>query len=398
MTTEEKPEGEGYQPTNGTAPKCDALPEADEPPTHTKPEICKSKCTCPGTPPATETCFDNLIKDQAIELAKAEHTKTFKAELEDVLKKANAAKLAYSPGKYEEFKERWLKADAEIIGAIDVVVCNVKCWWCLIECEICSLLYAIKGLDTEINGNGKLIGEVHSLLDLQYWHQRNRDLKTVQFERFKAVLAAWNNPADTIDKALIANDKIVKAIRQMDPVDGLMQMFLKVVPLHLAIGPRDETGKIDAEYTSKIDPKYINLCDCDEGKPDVCCGPDAGVLSVRLQQLVGPQAYIVNPDKYFDILCCLVTKRYLPAKDQLAKAASDLAAVTDEIARKKADLERRKKSIIEDALRSIVKPVDCSKYKSKDGGADCGCGPKTISPPEQTEPSVDQNPPSSTMS
>ncbi|QWW71220.1 hypothetical protein [Rhizobium sp. WYJ-E13] len=378
MTRQDNPAGENCNPPGDTKPTPMPPTSTCEPPPRPPIKTCEPKCDCPSTTPPTETCFDGLIAQQAIELNKADHAKAFKAELEDLLRKANAAKLAYSRGKYEDFKKRWQNEDDGVAAAIDAVTCNVKCWWCLIECEICPIVYGIKSLDTEINGDGMLIGQVHSLLDLQYWHQRNKDAKSAQFERFKAVLAAWNNPADTIEKALVANDKIIKTIRQLDPVDAVLQLFLKVIPLHMAIAPRP--------IATNIADKYLKVCDCDTGTPDNCCGPDVGVLSVREQQLVGPQAYIIDPDAYMDILCCLVTERYLPAKEQLAKAASDLTAINDEITRKKAELERRRKSILEDALRNIVKPLDCKKYKPKDGNGDCGCDPKPTPPPKTYDP------------
>src|SRR4029453_15847367 len=110
-------------------------------------------------------------------LKKAELSKSFKAELEDRLKKATAAKEAYSRKKYEEFKERWDKSDKEILNGVNVVTCNVDCWWCLIGCEIGQLIYAIRDLQKQLDGDGMLIKEIHSLRDLQYWHQRNRDVK-----------------------------------------------------------------------------------------------------------------------------------------------------------------------------------------------------------------------------
>jgi len=105
---------------------------------------------------------------------------------------------------------------------------------------------------------------------------------------------------------------------------------MKVIPLHLAIAPRESKSGIALLQNGK---KFIDLCGSDKGDPDNCCGVDVGVLSVRIQELVGPQAYIVDPDRYMDILCCLVRDRYLPAKQQLAEAESNLAQINDEITR-----------------------------------------------------------------
>lgn len=357
-------------PTPHPSPTCDPLPDGKTPPKLPDPQPCPIECDCPTTTPFSgSNCLDALIAEQASEVAKAEHAKAFKAELEALLKSANAAKQAYSRQSYLDFRARWDALDQGIVAAIDFVTCDLKCWSCVIECEVCSLVYAIRDLETQLNGDGELMGDVHSLPDLQYWHQCNHAAKAAQFERFKAVLAAWNTPPATIDAALSANEALVKSIRSLDPASALLQVFLKLIPLHLAIAPRD--------VSTRIKRKYIVICGCDEGTPDDCCGPDAGVMSVRFHYLVGPQPYIVDPDDFFDIICCLVQQRYLPAKDQLAKATADLAAITDRIASLKAELERRRNDLLADAQRNIVLPVDCSKYTRKDGadGGDCGWEP-----------------------
>jgi hypothetical protein len=340
--------------------KCELLPEGDAPPTFDPPKPSCPRCDCPTEPPASGSCFDTMIAKQTAELAKAEHAKAFKAELEDLLKKASAAKAAYTRGKAGELTQRWLRLDKEIVRAISVITCNVPCWWCLIECEVCTLVYAIRALELEVGGGGAWMSDVKSQRDLEYWHQRNAEAKAAQFERFKAVLAVWTSPATTIEKALTVNENAVKAIPSADPVADLLQLFLKVIPLHLAIAPRGE--KTD------IGDKYVELCCDDDGVPDDCCGPDAGILPVRLQHLVGPQPYIVDPDQYFGILCCLVEHRYLPAKEQLAKATSERDAQAALVAAKTSELNRRRKSILEDASGSIARPVNCTDaYKPKEG-------------------------------
>ena len=95
------------------------------PPTLPEPKVCEPRCDCPTKPPASETCLDKLIADQTKIVNEAERAKTFKAELEDLLKKANVAKQAYTREKYEDFAKRWDKQDEEIVGAVHIVTCNV---------------------------------------------------------------------------------------------------------------------------------------------------------------------------------------------------------------------------------------------------------------------------------
>lgn len=342
---------------------CEPLPKPPEAPKLPPIAECKPRCDCPSKTPTDETCLDGLINDQNKLLNEAERAKSFKAALEELLGKAKAAKQSYTRDKYEDFRKRWDKHDQEILGAIDTVICNVKCWWCVIECEICPLLYRIRAIEEQLDGKpDALINPVNSERDLEYWHQRNVFYRTAVFDRVKAVLAAWNDPAATIEAALAANDKSIKSVRSMEPSEAILEVFFKLIPLHLAIAPRP--------LKTRIDQKYIDLCgECDKGEPDDCCGPDVGVLSAR-QRLSEPQAYIVDPDKYFGILCCLAENRYLPAKDQLAKAESDLAQAKSRIAGLMADLERRKKSVFDDYRANIVTPIDCDKYQK---GGECGC-------------------------
>ncbi|BAB52818.1 hypothetical protein [Mesorhizobium japonicum] len=344
-------------------PKAPSLPELPKWP---------EACCCPSKPPATGTCLDDLIDEQAKLVSEAEQAKAFKAELEDLLKKAKAAKLEYTNEKFKDFSERWEKEDALIVDLIHKLVCAVPCWWCLIECEVCPLLYAIRDTELRLDGDGALTDKVYSLRDLRYWQERNRDAKAAVFDRIKKVLAAWEKPATTIDKNLADNWKQIEEVRKIiatESARAVLLVFLKLVPMHLAIAPRGATSKIESEY--------LSFCGCDKGTPDDCCGPDVGVLSMR-DRLIGPQPYIVPPDKFFDIICCLATERYLPAKNQLAAATSDLAATEAAIKRATTDLEQKKSSVEADYKANVSNPVDCDKYKRRDGG-DCGCGPKTSS-------------------
>ena len=360
--------------TPPSATPCAPLKGADPAPTLPPLPDCPSTCDCQSAPPAVTSCFDKLIATQADLLSKADTAKAFKAELEALLKTATGAKLAYTQDLYKGFVDHWTQLDKDIVAVIDVVTCNIKCWWCLIECEVCTLVNQIKTLETELNGDGTLMRDVHSLFDIKYWHDRNVAAKQEQFDRFKAVVTAWSIPATSIKASLDANDKALQTLRlpATDRVDALLALFLKVIPTHFAIAPRGAA--------SLIDKMYLGICPCDTGGPDDCCGPDAGVLSVLARFAGEPLAYIVDPGAYMDIICCLVKIRYVPAHDELAKAKADQAASASEIAAKQADLALRKANILTSAASNIARPVDCTLYKSKDG-SDCGCGPAPASAP-----------------
>ena len=187
---------------------------------------------------------------------------------------------------------------------------------------------------------------------------------TPDVDRINAVLKAWNDPAKSIDAALKANEDILKNYRQKEPVDALVQVLLVGLTRHLAIAPRSAT--------TKVDKKYVNICaPCDEGTPDACCGPDVGVATAR-QRLIKPQAYIIDPNDYLEILCCLLTERYRPAKEQLDQAQADLDELTKRIADLTADLAKRLEDPLAGYRSDIAAEIDCKDYKPKNGNGGCG--------------------------
>ena len=347
------------------APKAPDLPKCPEP------------CCCPTKPGSTGTCLDDLIDEQAKQITEADRAKLFKAELEDLVKKANGAKQEYTKEKYRDLRDKWDKQDAVIADLISKLVCAVPCWWCLIECEICPLLYAIRDTELRLNGDGTLTDKVYSLRDLRYWQERNRDAKREVFDRIKLVLAAWEKPAQTLDKILVDNAKLIedtKKILATDSANAVYDVFVKLVPMHLAIAP--------SGVPSKILPEYTKFCGCDVGSSDDCCGPNVGKWTVR-QRLIGPQPYLVEPDKFFEIICCLAKERYLPAKDLLALAESDLAKTESDIKRALSDLEQKKGSVAADFKGKVVNPIDCDKYKRKGGS-----GSKADTPSDSAQTSA----------
>lgn len=160
----------------------------------------------------------------------------------------------------------------------------------------------------------------------------------------------------------ILNDnkgRIEAACKSLCPDAGkvVIDVFLSLVPLHLAIAPPSNSN-----WRTEIPKKYTQLCKCDTGKPDDCCGPDVGEWSLR-QRLIGPQPYLIDPSAYIDLICCLVKTRYRPAKEALAKAEAEVVTITNKINRKKTLIDNWKKSFDKDAKDTIPSVIDCCKYK-----------------------------------
>ena len=330
------------------------------PPTLEDPERCEPACECPHSPPSTPTCLDDLIAQQAKEIAEAERAKLFKADLEATLAKAKAASGEYTQEKYTALVEAWTNNDVAIAELIRKLACAVPCWRCLIECFVCPLLEDVRVREARLYGDGTLIGDVKNLYDLRYWHDRNLDAAKRQYERVKGVLAAWEKPAQTIEKAIADCAAMIVSAGKLlapDAAKVVYDVFLKLVPLHLAIAPPASSGNV-----TRIAKEYTQFCECDVGTPDDCCGPDVGPPSLR-RRLVGPQPYLVKPADFFPILCCLTKERYLPAKDALSSAESAFADVDGQIKRLTAEVDERLKSIEKSAKGAL--PADCKWWDDK---------------------------------
>ena len=340
---------------------CAEVPD-DKPPELKDPEECPPdpQCDCPAPPASSPNCLDDLIADQSKQLSEAESAKTFKAELEALLKSAKAASLEYTQDKYDKLVKEWDRQDGEINEFIRKLVCAVPCWKCLIECFVCPLLYEIRYRQQKLWGDGKLYPDVHSLADLRYWHDRNREKKKKDFDRVKGVLAAWEKPAQTIEKALADNAKLVVDLGKLlssDATKVVYDVFLRLVPMHLVIAPPASSG-----HVTKLAKQYTQICECDKGEPDDCCGPDVGVPTLP-RRLLGPQPYLIDPKDYFSVICCVTKERYLPAKNAYAAAQSAWESADNEFKRLIAEIDERMKSIEKNAKASF--PVDCKWQKKK---------------------------------
>jgi hypothetical protein len=356
-------------PPNGG---CDKLPETT-PPTLDPPAKCPDPpecCHCPTPPSSTPNCLEALIEQQTAQMTVADKAKAFKTELEALLTKARAASQEYTADRYSKLLKQWQEQDRQIAELIRKLVCAVPCWRCVIECYVCPLLNELHYSEVWLYGDGTFASDAHNLYDLRYWLERDMDAKQRRFLRIKGVLAAWETPAKTIEKALQDNAKLISDAEKAlgtDSAKVVYDVFLKLVPMHLAIAPPAK----DPDTTTKIDHKYTDFCGCDTGTPDDCCGPDVGEFSLR-DRILGPQPYLIDPNNYFKVICCLVEQRYLPAKDAAAAAEAAFQAKDNEIKRRHAQISEALKpgAFEKSAKAAIPATIDC-------GDCDCDDDPKT---------------------
>lgn len=333
---------------------CNPLPTTT-PPTIDDPEKtspCPTpdpKCKCPAQPGSTSSCLDGIDDALIAKIAGGEKAKTSKTENDALKAKAKAAEQEYTTDKYGKLVKTWGEQDVDIADLIRKLVCALPCWRCVVDCYVCSRINALHYAEASLYGDGKTFGSpttVKNLYDLRYWHERDRDAKRRVLQRIKDVLAVWEKPAQTIERILGENRKLIIDIGQMvgtDAAKAVYDLFFKLVPMHLAIAPPSSS-----QWKTRIAEEYAQLCGCDKGERDDCCGPDVGLSSLRLR-LIGSQPYLIDPADYMKVICCLVEHRLRPAKD--AEEAADAAY-------QKADNDiKRRKSQVDDGLKSFEKDV-----------------------------------------
>lgn len=350
------------QPKPPSNSKCDPLPTTT-PPDRPKAPECMKVCKCPSDPSTDPNCLEKLIAEKTAGVPAAEKAKKFAEELGTVLTAAKAAAAAYNLEKYDLLLKQWVEQDEQIAELIRKLVCAVPCWRCVIECYVCPAIDQLRTAEYLLYG-GDTYDKANNLIDMLNWHTRDRDTKARLVARVKAVIDAWKDPSVTLGgqtghlnviKGLIAdaNQKL-----GTESTKVVFDVFMKIVPLHLAIAPPANSG-----YTTRIAKEYTEFCKCDDFDVVDCCGPNLGDWTIR-EQLVGAQPYLIEPKALYDLLCCLVKNFYGPAQEALAAAELEVAKYTDEIKRNR-DLIATRVSMLAvvDATRlSIPGVIDCSKY------------------------------------
>lgn len=360
----EHPARQPNPPTGGE--DCKPYPEV-KPPDLKGPEKCPPPdkcCKCPSKPDTPPTCLEDLIAEKEAELSGNENATKFKKDLEVLLEKAKTARQAYTRDAYEDLVEEWVKQDVQIAELIRKLVCAVKCWTCILDCHVCPLLNELHYAEKWLNDDGQLYTEVHDLYDLEYWHTRDLAAKKRTLDRLTGILGAWENPVKTIGDALKANKVLhdaANAVIGTEPGKAIYDVFLRLVPMHLAIAPPAEHVK------TKIDKKYTKFCECDDQPAQWCCGINVAERSLR-QRLIGPQPYLIDPNQYFDLICCLVKNRYEPAQAAFNKADASLKAVQSRIANYVKALKDWQKDFEKNATGAIPKAPNCCDYEPDDDG------------------------------
>lgn len=351
---------------------CAKLPTCD-PPVLKLPEKCPDPdphCKCPKPPGnGGPNCLEDLIAKQTADIVAAGNADKLKKELETLLDTAKKAAAKYTRDRYVQLVEEWIRQDTAIAELVRKLVCSVKCWRCILDCYVCPLLNDLHYAEKWLYDDGKHSTEVYDLYDLQHWYTQDRAAKLRLFNRVDGILKAWQDPFGTIEKILAANKTLTEAASKVignEPGKAIYDVFLKLIPLHLAIAP-----PAGPDTKTRIDRKFTKFCECDQGEPVECCGIDVGEWSLR-QRLIGPQPFLIDPADYFKLICCLVEKRYLPAKDALTKTETELASIASRIARYEKQLTDglNPDNFATAAKAAIPSVIDCCDYEPDNGHDD----------------------------
>jgi hypothetical protein len=370
--------------------------ERTAPKLHARPQ-CAPRCCCPSVATSKPLCLDNLIRDEAVAINKGEQARKFKADLEALLGKLKGATLDYTADSYKDLKARWKTEDEAIVCLIGSVQCALPCWWCVIECEICPLVNEIHGLELELSGEYLLPNEaaaataaatttttcLKSIYDQRYWWWREKIRRQALVDHVANVMKSWEAPFKTIDGILKANSEIIKTITSALNIDQKKDIgkylfeLVRLVRQHMAIAPPASV------VPTGIEKRYVELC-CWDNSPELhsCCGVVIRLPTV-LDRVIGALPYLIDPALYPDLVCCLATKVYQPAKRSAVDADSQYADLDSQVKTIEAAIPAQIGSLPADAKLRLAKTIECANYTPKAGaeeGKQKCCGGATPTP------------------
>lgn len=383
---------------------------------------CKSNkgCKVVKTPLEREKCIVDAIAKEVETINRAKSAEKAKKELEAIQKSAEAAIKDYTTEAHRSFVLMWEDQDKDIKKLLNKVGCMPN-WKCVIECYICPLLNELYFVEQELNGDplnychycepknvpdtcpekktkceqyqsylkddpnyrpfSKELAKNH--YDLFHWLERDLTQKTRMHELVSDVLQAWKDPNKRLKDLLKANSELIKKCNDewcSRTTHIVYDIFVQLLPLHFAIRPRDKNnndwpgGLKPTVIPTEFYDLYKHLCCCNKGQPIDCCNVNVGEPSIR-DRLIGPQPYIVDPNEYYELICCVTQHRYLKAQEAMAKAQAALDA-------QKKRIEDLKKFVSKDA--ETVAKIAYELIPLEVNACDCCEASKTAEAAEKT--------------
>jgi hypothetical protein len=288
--------------------------------------------------------IDDLIDSISGTLASAAIQKDLKAELAAFLQKARSAADNYTVHKHRELVKRWEDQDKQIADLITSL--KAQPGWEKGLSEICPALFEpIAQLKLQLAGTkaadppDEPALAKHGLYWKRIWQLGNRDSLKRAYEQQKLTLAAWENPAQSLEKILSDDASLIDEARKtigQQPAPTLpFDLFVKLVPTHLHIKP--PAGKTAVLPIDGVLPGGEAW--------KVSCSAAANWLLKEKPSLIEPKDY---PAKYEDVL-----QLYNGAVEKLAAAESELKKTEDAIERSVRQIAERLKSADKDAKAAL---------------------------------------------
>ena len=375
------------------------------------------------------------INDQERAINLGESAKKAKEELVGFRAKAAKAASEYTQKKYTELNKSWELQNKQLEELLLNVHCQVHNWKSIIECYVCPLVTELYLTELDLHEDPidyceclSDVAEQETCADydhkceeyaewrnetgastqlswqdvslnhysLRHWLERDLWKKEQRFQRIKDILTAWENPAKLIESVLAENAKAIKELRERFCVEKnqvVFDLFMKVLPLHSAIGPRDlglNKRPSDCSQHSPIDEilaAFDSFCCCSESskkgsqsstsqqsaqskkeseckcscmhkckyksKCDECEGCEY-VLGINmntptiLERVVGVYPSLVEPDMIFETICDFATNYYVKRQQEASDAKAKYDAKLAEISR----LEDRFKNGVKDFYKN----------------------------------------------
>jgi hypothetical protein len=318
------------------------------------------KKECPVAESETDLLLGENVKREAVAAVHKEN----QVELLAFLQKARSAADDYTAQKYNELVGRWIDQDGRITKLVAGL--DQRDDWQQSIPAVCALFTAIQEVVDRLEGcppdepptaNAQQAAadaaakaatqDESSKLGLyadRATLQTRRDREKRALARVRLELAAWEKPAQTLEKILNEHFKLIEECTKLaGRADAALayDVFFKLVPVHLHITPKDATS------TVKPLEAVLKLV-----KPEVKDCTDAAIRQLAPQpRLIKPSAYPQQVD--------LVAKAMNTAIAALAEAEGEVKKNEDAINRNLRALDYKKKSLDKDArgaLQEAAKP------------------------------------------
>lgn len=265
---------------------------------------------------AAPISIDDLEKQLGGELAMDGVRKEYWGVVAAFLQKARGAAADYS-ARRDELSRRWEAQEAPVAGLLGDL--KNKPGWDKSCGPIAGMFKAIADAAAALEPPDKASLPAPVGDQGLYWKRAGllatRDTRRRDYERCKLDLAVWEKPAQTLDKVLSDNQKLIddasKAMQQPCVGTLLYDVAFKLVPLHLMIAPA---------AGSTIDPATT------------VCGQTLAQLKDLVAPVAGPLPSLI-PEGEFGNKCSSAIAALKLSMESLARAEKELSAIEAEIAR-----------------------------------------------------------------